>query len=141
MTCAPTSSTASGPRLATRGVSPLEGLSETEVLASFLHRCVRGGADDLAMQLLQRFGSLAGVMSADAVQLAALAGKRAAAEYEAASTATREKTARLRKLREAKEAADLAAAAIAPPKKPAAKKAAAKNPAVKGVKKNASRAS
>lgn len=68
-------------------------------------------------------------------------GKLATAEYEAASTATREKTARLRKLREAKEAADLAAAAIAPPKKPAAKKAAAKNPAAKGVKKNASRAS
>jgi len=38
-------------------------------------------------------------------------GRLATAEYEAASQATREKTARLRQLREAKEAADRAAAA------------------------------
>jgi hypothetical protein len=38
-------------------------------------------------------------------------GKLAMAEYQAARQATREKTARLRKLREAKEAADRRAAA------------------------------
>jgi DNA repair protein RadC len=41
---------------------------------------VRDGAEDLAMRLLQRFGSLAGVMSAESAPLVALAGKRAAAE-------------------------------------------------------------
>lgn len=41
-------------------------------------------------------------------------GKVAMAEYEAALVATREKTARLRKLREAKEAEDAARPAAAP---------------------------
>jgi hypothetical protein len=41
---------------------------------------------------------------------------KAAAEYEAAAIATREKTARLRALREAREAVDAQAAAEAPPK-------------------------
>ena len=41
---------------------------------------------------------------------------KAAAEYEAAAIATREKTARLRALREAKQAVDAQAAAEAPPK-------------------------
>jgi hypothetical protein len=49
---------------------------------------------------------------------------QAMADYESAAVATREKTARLRKLREAKEAADAKAAAEAPPEaeKPPAKK-------------------
>jgi hypothetical protein len=46
-------------------------------------------------------------------------GKLAAAEYEAAGRAMRERTAKLRELRLAKEAADRAAAAAKP--KPAAK--------------------
>ena len=41
-------------------------------------------------------------------------GMKAAAEYEAAASATREKTARLRALREAKEAADAKAEADKP---------------------------
>ena len=44
------------------------------------------------------------------------------ADYEAAHVATREKTARLKKLREAKEAADQAAAAIEAAKPKAAGK-------------------
>lgn len=46
---------------------------------------------------------------------------QAMSEYEAAASATREKTARLRKLREAKEAADAKAAADKPPVKAPAK--------------------
>ena len=42
-------------------------------------------------------------------------GAKAMAEYEAGLTATRAKTAKLRALREAKEAADEKAAAEAPP--------------------------
>jgi len=51
-------------------------------------------------------------------------GAKAMAEYEASQVATRAKTARLKALREAKEAADAKAAAEAPPakKKTAAKK-------------------
>jgi hypothetical protein len=52
---------------------------------------------------------------------------KAMADYQAATAATREKTARLRKLRLAKEAADRDAAAKAPSKP----KAAAKKPAAK----------
>lgn len=51
-------------------------------------------------------------------------GKLAMSEYEASVLATRAKTARLRELREAKEAADKAAAAAAPAAKPVAKPAA-----------------
>jgi hypothetical protein len=52
-------------------------------------------------------------------------GKKAMAEYEANAAATRVKTEKLRALRLAKEAAELAAAPVAKPKtkaKPAAKK-------------------
>ena len=42
------------------------------------------------------------------------------ADYEAAQVATREKTARLKKLREAKEAADSEAAAVEAAEKPKA---------------------
>jgi hypothetical protein len=53
-------------------------------------------------------------------------GRQAMAEYEAAGKAMREKTARLRKLREEKEAADRAAAARAPVKPATAAKGVAK---------------
>ena|SRR5581483_10565293 len=57
-------------------------------------------------------------------------GKQAMAEYEAAGRAMREKTAKLRALRLAKEAAEAEAAKNAPPK-PAPKSAA--KPAAKGA--------
>jgi hypothetical protein len=53
-------------------------------------------------------------------------GLVAAAEYEAAAVAMREKTVRLRALRLAKEAKDAQAAADAPPEPPKAKKKAKK---------------
>jgi hypothetical protein len=59
------------------------------------------------------------------------------ADYQAATVAAREKTARLRKLRLAKEAADRVTAEKAPPKaaKKAAKKAPMKAPTAKSAKK------
>lgn len=65
-------------------------------------------------------------------------GKLAMAEYEAAGHAMREKTAKLRALRLAKEAADAEAAKNAPPKpapkeKPAPVKAPGKSAAAKSV--------
>jgi hypothetical protein len=56
-------------------------------------------------------------------EIRAREGVSATADYKAAAHAEREKTARLRKLREAKEAADRAAAAVEAAKpKPAGKK-------------------
>jgi uncharacterized protein YaiL (DUF2058 family) len=56
-------------------------------------------------------------------EIQAREGASATADYKAAAHAEREKTARLRKLREAKEAADRAAAAVEAAKpKPAGKK-------------------
>jgi hypothetical protein len=49
-------------------------------------------------------------------------GKKAMLEYEAEAAASRAKTLKLRELRLAKEAADVAAAAASPPPKKAAKK-------------------
>ena len=63
-------------------------------------------------------------MRLDRMQKAAKDGEKARALYDAAGQATRDKTARLRELRLAKEAAD--AAAAVEKKKPAGKKAKAK---------------
>lgn len=55
-------------------------------------------------------------------QMLARDASKAMAEYEAAQAATREKTARLKKARLAKEAAEAQAAAEAPPKAKGGKK-------------------
>jgi DNA repair protein RadC len=77
MSCAPTS--ARRP-FTTRGVSPLEALSDHQALCRLLQRFTRGGAEQIATQLLKRFGSLAAVLAAEEAQLARLIGARAAAE-------------------------------------------------------------
>jgi DNA repair protein RadC len=77
MSCAPTSAR---PPFVTRGVSPLEGLTDEQALQHLLRRCMRAGADAAAARLLQRFGSLAAVLAAEEAQLLALVGVRVAAE-------------------------------------------------------------
>jgi DNA repair protein RadC len=77
MSCAPTFSR---PPFATRGVSPLETLSDQEALQHLLQRFVRGEAPDVAGKLLQRFGSLAAVLAAEQAQLISLVSLRAATE-------------------------------------------------------------
>lgn len=61
-------------------------------------------------------------------------GKKAMSEYEAEGVAMRAKTARLRELRLARDAAEAQAQASAPAKKPAKAKRAAKAPAKSGAK-------
>jgi DNA repair protein RadC len=79
MSCAPTSAR---PPFITRGVSPLEGLTDEQALQHLVRRCMRAGADATAARLLQRFGSLAAVLAAEEAQLLVLVSARVAAELQ-----------------------------------------------------------
>jgi DNA repair protein RadC len=81
------SATASA-RLQTRGVSPLEALSDLEALQHLLARSHGARAEAAAMRLLDRFLTLPRVLTADLALLSGLVGSKAAADlqlvYEAA---------------------------------------------------------
>ena len=74
MTCAPASAR---PAFLTRGVSPLEGLTDSQALERLLARTLRDRAPEAAEQLLRRFGSLAAVLAADEAALHTFVAPRA----------------------------------------------------------------
>jgi len=80
-------------RLPTRGVSPLEGLSDLEVLEVLLGRSMRTRAEPMAERLLRRFGSLPAVLTADLAVLSTMLTPRAAADLCLVHDAARRLTA------------------------------------------------
>jgi DNA repair protein RadC len=78
-----------GDLFATRGVSPLEGLSDQQLLERLLGHCAEVVPSEAATHLLQRFGSFPAVLAAGLDSLALIVGPAAALELRMAHDVAR----------------------------------------------------